>query len=126
MKYTPFEKAPKRYNPNAVTSEYGGNGNIDGAYVEINGTYPPEAGTWAVNTQSDMSIFAHSGEGKIEVRYTEEETGRQVTRETKVALGKRAHVLIERSEEYRFEGDGLGVFIASTPPWNPEQARTVN
>lgn len=126
MKHTSFEKAPKHHNGSGVTvSEYGGNANIDGAHAEINGSYPPELGGWAVNHESDMQVFVHAGEGKIEVRHIEEETGREITRETRIALGKKASILVSRDEKYRIDGDGLELFIASTPSWNPEQAQVV-
>lgn len=125
MRHTPFAEAPKHKNgPGVTIREYGGHARIDAAHAEINGTYPPEIG-WAVNDDSDMQFFVHGGEGKFEVQYEDSETGRQVTKETKIALGERAAVLVLKGERYRIEGHGLELFMASTPPWKPEQARIV-
>lgn len=125
MKHVPFSETLKHSaSVGVIVSEYGGNERIDGAYAEINGTYPLL--DWAVNEESDMQFFVHEGEGKFTIRYENRETGAVATREVKIALGKRAMVLVERGERYRIEGDGLGVFIASTPPWSPDQARVVS
>lgn len=126
MKYTPFAEAPK-YNkgPGVTVREYGGNERIDTAHAEINGTYPPEVGAWAVNNECDIEFCVLAGEGKFEIRHKDVESGLQVTRETKIALGHRAALLVEKGELYRIEGHELELFMVSTPPWNPEQARVV-
>ena len=126
MKHTPFTEAPK-YNkgPGITVREYGGNDRLDGAHAEINGTYPSEVGAWAVNDECDMQFFVHAGEGKFEVRYEDKESGEYITRETKIALGERAAILVFMGQRYRIDGHGLEVFMASTPPWNPDQTRVV-
>lgn len=122
MKHTPFAEAPKHKNGPHEISEYGGNDRMDTALAKINGTYPPEVGTWAVNEECDVSFFVHAGVGKFEGLY-EDESGQ--TKEIRVALGKRAVINVLAGEQYRFHGDELELVISSAPKWSPEQARVV-
>lgn len=108
MKYVPSSKTQKfEPAPSCTIYEYGGNDEIDGAVAKINGRYP-EAG-WAMNTEVSEMIFALEGTGEL------------ITKEQRVTLKKGVMALLEKGESYYFEAASLRVFIACTPPWNPEQ-----
>ena len=108
MRYTPFSETKKFENSTTCTVyEYGGNKILDGAAAEINGRYP-ETG-WVTNTISTEIIYVVEGKEIL------------TTRERRIELTQAAVVLVERGEQYYFEGENLRIFMATTPPWSPDQ-----
>jgi len=93
-----------------VVFEYGSNGEIDGSVAEINGRYP-ESG-WSMNTISHLEFFVISGRGTL------------TTAEKTVELKSEDVVIINPNESYYYVGNHLRIFMASTPPWSPEQYAT--
>lgn len=108
MKYLPFSQTQKiKLNAACTIYEYGGNDVMDGAIAQINGRYP-EAG-WAKNTVSTEMVYVLEG------------TGAFVMKNQTLELAASTVVLIERGEQYHFNGEELRIFIATAPPWTPEQ-----
>lgn len=93
--------------PNCRVLEYGNNGSIDGADIEINGRYPEI--NFALNEKSDMVIRVLSGIGKL------------ATKRAEVTLNAGDVAFVEHGEAYYFEGKDLLLFMACTPAWSPEQ-----
>ena len=108
MKYTPFKETEVfQVAPDCKVYEYGGNAAIDGAIAEIDGRYP--AAGWARNTRCNEMIFTLEGSGTLHTEAKE------------YSLTKDTVVLIDPQEKYYFTGTRLRLFLATTPPWSPEQ-----
>lgn len=112
MKHKKLSQAQKHKNsPTCVVYEFGSNGSIDGADIEINGRYP-EA-NFALNEQSDLVIRILSGSGKL------------VTKTAEATLSVGDVAFVEHGEVYYFEGQDLKLFMACTPAWDPAQYKEV-
>lgn len=114
MKLVPQLDAQEHANaPTCKVFEYEmGDTNINGAVAVINGRYP-EAG-FAVNRECKELVFVIHGSGKL------------ATREAHQELFEGDMALIDKNEEYYFEGKQLVVHLACTPAWTPEQYEEVS
>lgn len=108
MKYTSATNGVVVQNsPACEVTELGNIGVIDGADILINGRYPEHG--YAQNQQSSFVIRVMDGTGII------------ASRDSNVNLTEGDVVFVEKGEVYYFEGQGLRLFMASTPAWNLEQ-----
>lgn len=96
--------------PTCKVLEYGNDGAIDGALIDIDGRYPERLE--ASNKTARVALHIIKGSGKLTVD--------NVTRQ--LAEGDTA--FIAPGEKYHFEGT-FQMFMCCTPPWSPEQYEEV-
>lgn len=108
MKYVPKADAQRFDNsPSCTVFEYGGDTEFGGAVGHITGRYP-ESG-WALNQRSKEMVYVIKGTGTLSIG------------EASFSLREGDMALIDANEPYFFEGNGLEIFIPTTPAWTFEQ-----
>ena len=98
-------------------------GASDRAIATITGSYPDKANTYLCNDVSDMLITPISGVATVIVR------SRDKRRLFRLDLAKSSQPIeILKGEGYCYSVDEGQIFVAqldSTPPWSPDQYRTI-
>jgi len=80
---------------------------LDGALIRINGRYPEEGK--AKNTVCKELVYIADGNGKLYIN------------DQIIDLKKDMIVLIDKNEEYVWEGNDLKLFVTCDPNWYIEQ-----
>lgn len=109
MKYINLEDIKNiRKNNGCEFAEYPLNDkDIDGALIKIHGRYPSEGK--AKNTVCKELVYVVDGVGLL------------YAMDQKINLKKDMVILIDKNEEYIWEGDNLKLFVTCDPNWHVEQ-----